>query len=263
MLWEKRRSSIRIGKMKIEDEEDESLLTREKREKLYASVPLERGTVDEIRKYCDAAVRLYGLISLEDMLALYNSQNPPIDEKVFMIAVEAIQKDKLAKDSFYIEDEPGVKPDKEHPARSQLLAPFAMLFTDVPEAGIRKLRRQQRGKPMKILSKKEFLKYANEDYFLESPEREAMYRYLLKTTNISPKGVEYDCRGIMQRMMENDWMKDVLEWTEWDEYEETEEWDIDEFMRFFKALNDVVPKHSNNGYSQKEMREIQTVGKNH
>lgn len=245
--------------MRIED--DESSLTKEEQEKLYAMVPLERGTIDEIQKYCDAAVRLYGMISLEDMLAVYNSQNPLVDEKTFMIAVEAIQKDKLAKDSFYIEDEPGIRLDQEHPARSHLLAPFAMLFTDAPEVGIRKLRRQQRGKPMKILPKKEFLKYANEDYFPDSPERETMYQYLLKTTNISPKGVEYDCKGIMQRMMENAWMKDVLEWTEWDEYEETEEWDIDEFMRLFKALNDVVPKHSNNGYSEKEMREIQAAEK--
>ena len=74
-------------------------LTEEEREYLYANLPIKRETVDEIRKYLNAAASLYGLLSIEELLEIYNSQNPPMDEQTFMLALMAIDMDAQAGDN--------------------------------------------------------------------------------------------------------------------------------------------------------------------
>ena len=67
------------------------------------------------------------------------------------------------------------------------------LFVEDPEKDIRELRRSQKGKPLKILPKEEFLRFADGTYFPEMLQRSAMVRYLRKLSASLPASAEEYC----------------------------------------------------------------------
>lgn len=146
----------------MEPEEECALLTEEDRKKLFSDVPATRETIDEIRKYLRAAASLYGLLRIEDLFELYNSQNPPMEEAAFMLVLAVIDLDMQPEDNFLIVDIPGVRFDENHPANFCQVVTATLL--DDLEQGIRQLRRQQKGKPLKIFPKEAFLKFADEAF---------------------------------------------------------------------------------------------------
>ena len=181
--------------------EESVLLTEEERENLYSSIPIKRETVGEIRKYLNAAASLYGLLSIEELFEIYNNQNPPMDEQSFMLALMVIDTDMQAGDHFLIVDIPGVRFDKSHPAKCCQVATI-MLIDDL-EQGIRQLSRQQNGKPLKIFPKEEFLRFADETYFPDTPQKNAMLQYLRTATNLPQEDVVDCCVDLQQLIVED------------------------------------------------------------
>ncbi|MBQ8143807.1 MAG: hypothetical protein IJ042_03315, partial [Butyricicoccus sp.] len=120
-------------------------------------IPME--TVEHIHQYFAAAARLYGAIPVLDLLALYNMQNDPVEEDVFLELAEIIRHEK---NLFSVL---GMK-DFENEEDSDPSAWYVIddhLLLDDPEDFFRLLEGQS-GKPYRILSKEEFLKYCDFDY---------------------------------------------------------------------------------------------------
>lgn len=253
---------------KYEEDNDEEMglekegapLTEEERENLYSSLPIKRGTVDEIRKYLSAAESLYGLLPVEELLEIYNSQNPPMEEQSFMLVLAVIDMDMQAGDNFLIVDIPGVKFDKSHPAKCYQVATIMLL--DNLEQGIRQLSRQQNGKPLKIFPKEEFLRFADETYFPDTPQKAAMLQYLHATTNL-PQGDVKDCCVDLQQLIVKDCpLKNLLKYFDETKIVDCEKWDAVEFAQLIQDLNNHTHKHSNRGYTPVEMHEILSKEKN-
>lgn len=98
-----------------EYEDEEELLPEEELEKLYKEIPLSREEINRIHLYMDAAANLYGLIPMDELYALYNSQNPAVEELTFFMAVVAIN---LGSSDFEVIDSPGEHRETEkHPLK--------------------------------------------------------------------------------------------------------------------------------------------------
>ena len=233
------------------DDEDEPL-SREQLEQLYAQIPLQKWEIDRVHKYMDAAANLYGLISLDMLLEIYNSQNRPIEEAAFFMAVMVIN----------LEENPHViigPPDLEQRPPAEALAVGALaidyLFVDHPSDGIRALRRGQEDKPYKILPKEEFLKYADFDYFPNTPQKKAMMDYLcLRESNLS-LSPEVFCCGIQNLSVMDAPLREVLDITASEGLTFDKHWDIGEFVQLYQNLNNHTHKHVNRGHTPVELTE--------
>ena len=233
-----------------EYEDEEELLPEEELEKLYEEIPLSREEVNRIHLYMDAAANLYGLIPMDELYALYNSQNPKVEELTFFMAVVAIDH---ASSDFEVIDSPGEdRAPEEHPLKICELAADS-LFVDDFETNVRELRRAQKGKPLKILPKAEFLRFADSTYFPETPQRSAMIRYLYRLASSLPASAEDYCDCIQSVIVIDAPLQEVLNSLEEDGLTSHKNWDLEEFAALYQNLNNHTHKHANRGNTPDEL----------
>lgn len=119
---------------------------------------------DLLNDYATAAVELYGAISQDDFVSLFNSQNTThtdIDE-VFRILIRQIAVDKSDYcfwDEYIVSD----------------------AFEEDDFRGVKELLRRVDGKPRYIPQKRDFLKYADPDYYESTREIRALSGYVRRT----------------------------------------------------------------------------------
>ena len=233
-----------------EYEDEEELLPEEELEKLYEEIPLSREEVNRIHLYMDAAANLYGLIPMDELYALYNSQNPKVEELTFFMAVVAIDH---ASSDFEVIDSPGeYRAPEEHPLKiCELAADY--LFVDDFETNVRELRRAQKGKPLKILPKSEFLRFADYTYFPETPQRSAMIRYLRRLASSLPASAEAYCDCIQSVIVIDAPLQEVLNILKEDGLTSHKNWDLEEFAALYQNLNNHTHKHANRGNTPDEL----------
>lgn len=233
-----------------EYEDEEELLPEEELEKLYEEIPLSREEVNRIHLYMDAAANLYGLIPMDELYALYNSQNPKVEELTFFMAVVAIDH---ASSDFEVIDSPGeYRAPEEHPLKiCELAADY--LFVDDFETNVRELRRAQKGKPLKILPKAEFLRFADSTYFPETPQRSAMIRYLCRLASSLPASAEDYCDCIQSVIVIDAPLQEVLNILKEDGLTSHKNWDLEEFAALYQNLNNHTHKHANRGNTPDEL----------
>ena len=233
-----------------EYEDEEELLPEEELEKLYEEIPLSREEINRIHLYMDAAANLYGLIPMDELYALYNSQNPAVEELTFFMAVVAIN---LASSDFEVIDSPGEhrEPEK-HPLKICELAADS-LFADDFETNIRELRCAQKGKPLKILPKAEFLRFADYTYFPETPQRSAMIRYLRRLASSLPVSAEDYCDCIQSVIVIDAPLREVFNILKEDGLTSHKNWDLEEFAELYQNLNNHTHKHANRGNTPDEL----------
>ena len=237
-----------------EDDEEEEIpdsLTQEEIEKLYEEIPLMREEINRIHEYMDAAAHLYGLISLDELYGLYNSQNKKVDAPSFLMAVFFI--DQSEDNDFAVIDSVGnlqVTPE-EAMKNCEIVSDY--LFVEDPEKDIRELRRSQKGKPLKILPKEEFLRFTDYTYFPETPQRSAMIRYLRKLTSSLPASAEEYCDRIQRVIVIDAPLQEVLNLIMEDGVTAHKNWDLEEFAALYQNLNNHTHKHANRGNSPDEL----------
>ena len=115
---------------------------------------------------------------------------------------------------------------------------------------------------MKRLPKEAFLKYADETYFPDTPQKTAMLQYLRTATNLPQGDVEDCCVDLQQLIAEDRPLKNILQYFDETEIVDGEKWDAVEFTQLIRDLNTHTHKHSNRGYTPVEMQEILTKEKN-
>ena len=238
-----------------EDDEDEDdipdSLTQEEIEKLYAQIPLTQEEINLIHLYMDAAANLYGLISLDELYGLYNSQKKKVDAPSFLITAFVI--DQGEDNDFAVIDSVGnlqVTPE-EAMKNCEIVSDY--LFVEDPEKDIRELRRAQKGKPLKILPKAEFLQFADSTYFPETPQRSAMIRYLRKLTSSLPASAEEYCDCIQSVIVIDAPLQEVLNILKEDGLTSHKNWDLEEFAALYQNLNNHTHKHANRGNTPDEL----------
>ena len=230
-----------------EDDEDDipDSLTQEEIEKLYAQIPLTREEINRIHLYMDAAANLYGLISLDELYGLYNSQNEKVDVLPFLMAVGVIDQDE-DNDFIVIERTDNSQATAEESMKNcEIVSDY--LFVEDPERDIRELSRAQKGKPLKILPKAEFLRFADSTYFPETPQRSAMTQYLRKLSASLPTSAAEYCDCIQNLIVIDAPLQDILSILKEDGLTSNKNWDLEEFAILYQGLNNHTHKHANRG----------------
>lgn len=237
-----------------EDEDEDDIpdsLTQEEIEKLYAQIPLSREEISLIHLYMDAAANLYGLISLDELYGLYNSQNKKVDAETFLMAVGVIDQEE-GNDFAVINWSYNPQATAEESMKNCAIV-SDYLFVEDPEKDIRELRRAQKGKPLKILPKAEFLRLADGTYFPETSQRSAMIQYLRKLSSSLPASAEEYCDCIQSVIVIDAPLREVLNILKEDGLTSNKNWDLEEFAALYQDLNNHTHKHANRGNTPDEL----------
>ena len=235
-----------------EDEDDiPDSLTQEEIEKLYAQIPLTQEEINLIHLYMDAAANLYGLISLDEVYGLYNSQNKKVDVPSFLMTAFFI--DQSEGNDFAVIDSVGDLQATPEEAMKNCEIVSDYLFVEDPEKDIPELRRAQKGKPLKILPKAEFLRFTDYTYFPETPQRSAMIQYLRRLTSFLPASAEEYCDRIQRVIVIDAPLREVLDLIKEDGVTAHKNWDLEEFAALYQNLNNHTHKHANRGNTPDEL----------
>lgn len=233
-----------------EDEDEDEEIPRELIDRLYDTIPLDRSVVDCIHQYMDAAARLYGIVSLEKLHEIYNSQNSPVEEGLFAIVAEAVDCDE--NDYFIVErEEQREKLAKGPLAAGEIIADY--LFLEDPDKDISALCRDQDGKPYKILPKEKFLKYAEPMYYPARTQRNEMIKYLRKKEAKLSLPAEDFCSCIQELIVMDVRLQDVLDAVQLEGLVFRSPEDLEEFVFLYQNLNNHTHKHANRGHTPEEM----------
>ena len=177
-----------------------------------------------------------------------------------MEVLRAIHKDHRDGDLFMIGDIPDVRFDVRHVARCCQVVNRDLLYDD-PEQAMRKLARQQKGKPMKLLPKTEFLWYADETYFPWCPQKDAMVKYLREAAELPQEEAEDRCAELQRLIAQDCPLKSVLEYYRDLQITDAKNWSNGEFGQLFVALGNNTLKYSNRGYTKAEWKKLSAKGK--
>ncbi len=233
------------------DEEEEDgfpgFLPDDAIQSLFRSLPIPMATVRNIHTYFEATARLYGVITLEKLLEIYNSQNEPVAEDVFYVLAEMIRHEK---NLFVVLDRHEIDPFlPPQPISQWEVIDEALLSSDPEEYW--QLLKGHKGKTYKILPKQELLRYADADYYPATPQSNAMKRYLLGRGDLSNP---IDLWMGIQTMIEIDFtLQEVLEQAEQYGLTFDKKHDISEFTYLFQELNNHTRKQINRGHTPDEL----------
>ena len=239
------------------DDEDE-IPTREQIDALYEKLPLSKKEIELLHAYMDAAANLYGLISLAKLREIYNNQNKPIDMETFIQVSALFACENNDYEIIERTDVPSNTPDEVLEA-GEIAADY--LFVEDPEIALRDLRRQQKGKPYKILPKMEFLRYADSQYYPVTSARTAMIKYLQRRAASLTLSPEDFCAAIQSIIVIDAPMQEVVNIVQAEGLVFNKHWDIGEFAALYQNLNNRTHKHSNCGYTPDELFAMSDKGK--
>ena len=238
----------------FEDEEDDAWFSMEmapgEAETPVDSVPFSSEEKDNLRNYMNAAANLYGLIALDELYALYNSQNPKMDTVPFLTAVAVI--DHTEDNPFLVLARTDDLPATVEEAL-QSLEIVSDLWLEDPAWNIKELRRMQKGKPLKILPKEEFLQFADPAYFPKTTQRSAMIQYLRQFSSLLPVSAEEYCSLIQSAIVIDAPLQAVLSRLIKDGLTSHKNWDLGDLSMLYQDLNNHTHKHANRGYTPKEL----------
>ena len=239
------------------DDEDE-IPTREQIDALYEKLPLSKKEIELLHAYMDAAANLYGLISLAKLREIYNNQNKPIDMETFIQVSALFACENNDYEIIERTDVPSNTPDEVLEA-GEIAADY--LFVEDPEIALRDLRRQQKGKPYKILPKMEFLRYADSEYYPVTSARTAMLKYLQRRAASLTLSPEDFCAAIQSIIVIDAPMQEVVNIVQAEGLVFNKHWDIGEFAALYQNLNNSTHKHSNCGHTPDELFAMSDKGK--
>ena len=239
------------------DDEDE-IPTREQIDVLYEKLPLSKKEIELLHTYMDAAANLYGLISLAKLREIYNDQNKPIDMETFIQVSALLACENNDYEIIERTDVPSNTPDEVLEA-GEIAADY--LFVEDPEIALRDLRRQQKGKPYKILPKMEFLRYADSEYYPVTSARTAMLKYLQRRAASLTLSPEDFCAAIQSIIVIDAPMQEVVNIVQAEGLVFNKHWDIGEFAALYQNLNNSTHKHSNCGHTPDELFAMSDKGK--
>lgn len=244
------------------DEDEEGSLrdafTQEELDELYELVPLDIDTIDLIHTYMDAANRLYGLISLKDLRDIYNSQNPPVDATSFIKAAALIAH---GKNDYEVLERAGVPVDTPDEMLEAGIIAADYLFVEDADQAIEELGRQQSRKPLKVLPKSEFLKFADPCYYPSTPQRTAMLKYLQRRESTLAISAEDFCLALQEIIVVDAPAREMLNIVQREGLSFNKRWDIGEYMTLYQELNNHTHKHANRGHTPDELSAMSNVGR--
>lgn len=135
-----------------------------------------------LRQYFNLSANLYGIISLGELLKIYNSQNPPITKEQMAKFSEEIDKES---NNFFIIN---LDNDEVDPMNRKIVAEYIFIVEKEDEyEDYNMLKLVQGDKPYFVTRKEKMLRYADDLYFEKTPEFLEMRSYLRNYSNLEKR----------------------------------------------------------------------------
>lgn len=231
----------------------------ERLEEMRRALRISPQVQDVLNVYCEAAVRLYGIIPLWKLLEIYNKQNKTIAQEDFLDFMEILRHQEnfdfaiLGRETF----DPGAL--RSLPIERELVADhlFALGFEDYYE-----LQELQEGKPWCVLPREEFLRYADDEYYPDIPERRAMLKFAKKKEKDMPHCTAEELVMEIQDMIELGMpiqmiVDDVIRLCD----ENFSKQDFEEFAELYFPLHNNCRMIANRGYTPRELSSMHKAEK--
>ena len=232
-------------------EEFPQIYEQEQIEELYRQLPISKAVVSLVRRYCEAASHLYGIIPLRVVLKLYNEQNPPIAQEEFLQIAEVMRHEAndfviLGAEAMY-EDAPVVDPiDRE------------IISLAIMECGPEEyysFTQIQEGKAFAVLPKERFLEFEDMDYVPKTPQSEKMLKFLKKREFRSRMPAEDTLRALRLLIWLDAPMQAVMEGLQENSFSFKTQSEMSEFLKLFQEMNNHSRKIANRGQTPMELVE--------
>lgn len=243
-----------------DDEDDEDgvplefpeVYSKRKAKQLYRDLPLSQNVITLLTRYFDAFANLYMIIPLRKALEIYNSQNPPLDEGVFLQFADILRHEDQ---HFYIMGEDEVYADVHELAKpiDRLIIHESLLIIGPDDFA--ETQRLQGDKPYYVPDKQALLKYADDLYFEKGSEFTALMDFFRKVKRFSPDEVldiadELQLNACMSSGDDLDGLFHTLEWMGV-RFRDIEE--INAFYQLYARLSNATRKPINRGFTPNEL----------
>lgn len=206
-----------------------------------------------LERYFDAAGNLYGIIPLDKLLEIYNSQNEPISEEDFLSFVDEID---LEQKYFFIMGEDEFYDDVKNvpPIKRDLISEYILMEEKDPQ--YYKIKEAQIGKPYYVPAKEKLLKYEDSFYFEKTLSFISFRAFLRNQTNLTKEQADDVAEEIYcGANVHEGSVEDAFNMVNYFNRNLTG-CDIDEFIRLFHDMYEDSRLHINRGHTPREMFKI-------
>jgi len=223
----------------------------EKLRSLYSQLPLSEKEIHHLHDYFDAAANLYGILPLEILLKIYNEQNPPISEDLFIQVSEILRHEPngfsiLGAEHFYF-DAPVATPLE----REIIALPILMIdpekYYELFDAG--------EDKPYVVLPKAAFLQYVTPGFLHCTPHTDNMLRFLKRHKKHLSVAPEELLRTISLMIWMDEPLQVIVDASEEMGITFKSKAEIEEFVQIYQGMNNNTRKISNHGQTPLELAE--------
>ena len=217
----------------------------------FEKLPIGLEKALEIMQYFDAAARLYGVIPLRKLLEIYNKQNEPISEELFLQVAEIIRH--LYR-NFSILNCDALKNHEpmESPLDWEIVHEF-IYENDIED--YYDFVQAQADVPYYIPPKERFLRYADQDYFPNTDQVKQMRKFLLPF--VEGENEVEELLTEMQLLIAFDFPAELtMELLEESGVEFESKKQLKRFLELFQKLNNHSRKALNRGHTPLEMNRI-------
>ena len=222
---------------------------QERIEELYQQLSVPQPVVSLVRRYCEAASHLYGIVPLGVVLDIYNQQNPTIPKEDFLQITEIMRHEAndfviLGAETMYCNAPVACPIDRE-------IISLAILECGLDEYD--RLAGMQQGKDYVVLPKEFFLDYEDEDFFPQTPQSEAMLRFLKKRAGRALISAKDALDAIHLLIWLDAPVEAALEGLVESGFPLKSNHEIAEFLKLFQELNNHTGKIANRGQTPEEL----------
>lgn len=217
---------------------------------LLRELELPRETLESLLVYFNAACRLYEIIPLSKMLEIYNSQNKPIRQEVFLAFAEIMRHssesyDILGRESIFAGAPVSEPIDRE--LVGGIMGIGGQMYYEM-------MADEQRGKPYYVPPREEMMCYGRDsDYFPATLQRAAMERYL-RQHGLDEEEIQNTVLEMLHVINDSLDIEELYETAEDLEVPVWSESDVDKFENLCEELFNNSRRKINRGYTVVELR---------
>lgn len=234
-----------------DDERYPEIYEKEQVEELYDALPVKKKVVKLVRRYCEAASHLYGIVPLGVVLEIYNQHNVPLSQEDFVQITEVMRHEAndfiiLGAEALY-DDAPVVEPlDREI---------ISVMILNCGLEEYYRLAEMQEGKEFVVLPKERFLAYEDPYFLQRTPQSDAMLRFL-KRREAGASFPAEDTLNVIRVMI---WLEaptqDILDGVQENSIRLKNEREFMEFIKLLQDMSNNTRKIANRGQTPEELRE--------
>jgi len=234
--------------------------SRQKLAALYRNLSIPDDTVKLLRKYLKAMTNLYGVIPLDKVYEIIDSQNPGLLTKAEF--AEYIMVARHEREYFAIVGEADRYTGRQFETSLRRLL-IDLYLLDKESHSLEKVRTLQADKPYYIPEKNILLRYHDPDYTEPTPQSKAMKYFWHEMMNYSAESAKYiflDLRLIAQTVDSS--MDDVVKFLEESEIQQLTKAQMTIFLDLYMDLHNHTRMQCNRGHTPAEIADMEPYQKN-